>query len=159
MTSEDRLNELKNKLVALEIHLETSKKDAEKLEASVKDMHDRDVDRLEESLKDLYDSIKNIYEKINGQNTDVNSVIYQFKNIIKEFTELTIDVKEVKKTVSALNIDVGVCKADRENADIFKYIKNKPARAFTIFLIVGAVILLAILLNNPALILKTLGLV
>ena len=158
MASDDKLNELQNKLIALEIHFENSKKDTEKLEASVKDMHDKDVDRLEESLKDLYESIKNIYEKINGQHTDVSSVIYQFKNVIKEFTELTIDVKEVKKTVDSLNVDIGICKADRENADIFKYIKNKPARAFTIFLIVGAVILLAVLLNNPAFILKTLGL-
>ncbi len=157
MTSEDRLNELKNKLIALEIHLQNSKKDAEKFEASVKDMHDRDVDRLEESLKDIYDSIKNIYEKINGQNTDVNSVIFQFKSVIKEFTELTVDVKEIKKTVDTLNMDVGICKVDRENADIFKYIKNKPARAFTIFLIVGAAILTAVALNNPTVILKTFG--
>ena len=157
MTSEDRLNELKNKLIALEIHLQNSKKDAERLEASVKDMHDKDVDRLEESLKDLYNSIKNIYERINGQGTDVNSAIFQFKNVIKEFTELTIDVKEIKKTVDTLNIDVGICKADRENADIFKYIKNKPARAFTIFLIIGVALLLAVLFGNPSLILKTIG--
>ena len=158
MTSEDRLNELKSKIIALEIHLQNTKKDSEKLEDSLKEMHDKDVHRIEENIKDLYENIKDIYEKVNGQGTDVNSAIFQFKNVIKEFTELTIDVKEVKKTVDALNIDVSICKADRENADIFKYIKSKPARAFTIFLIVGAVILLAVFLNNPALILKTLGL-
>ena len=158
MSSEDKLNELKNKLIALEIHLQNSKKDAERLEASVKDMHDRDVDRLEESLKDLYDNIKNIYEKINGQNTDVNSVIYQFKSIIKEFTELTIEVKDLKKSIDTLTTHAAICDADRENSDIFKYIKNKPAKSFTIFLIIGVLFLLAILLKNPALLLKPLGL-
>jgi len=158
MILEDKLNELQNKFIALEIHLENTKKDSEKIEDSLKDLHNKDVHRLEENLKDIYTSIKNIYEKINTQNTDVNSVIYQFKNIIKEFTELAIDVKEIKKDVGELTTSVTICSLDREDSDIFKYIRNKPAKAVTIFLIIGAIFLVAVLLKNPIVVLKAVGL-
>lgn len=157
MTPEDRLNELKHKIISLEIHLQNTTKDSEKLEDSLKEAHDKDVHRIEGSIKDLYENIKDIYDKINGQRTDINSAVFQFKSVIKEFTELTIDVKEVKKITDTLNVDVGVCKVDRDNADILKFIKNKPARALTIFLIIGVMLLLAILFGNPSLILKPLG--
>ena len=158
MTSEDKLNELKNKLIALEIHLQNSRNDSEKLEDTLTAAHDKDIHRLEESLKDIYTSIKDIYEKTNTQNTDVNSVIYQFKNIIKEFTELAVDVKEVKKNVETLNTDIAVCEVDRENSDIFKYIRRNPAKSLAIFAIVGVLFLMAVLLKNPSIILKPMGL-
>lgn len=159
MTVEDKLNELSNKLIALEIHLQNSVKDSEKLEDSLIVMHDKDIHRLEERIKDLSASIKDIYERTTAQNTDVNSVIFQFKNIINEFTELAVDVKEVKKIVDSLNTDVAVCAEARENADIFKYIKRYPARSFGIFLIVGMLLLLAVVLKDPALIFKPFGVV
>ena len=158
MTAEDKLNELRNKLTALEIHLQNSVKDSEKLEDSLIAMHDKDVHRLEESLKDIYNTIKDIYEKTNVQNTDVNSVIFQFKNIIKEFTELAVDVKEVKKNVDTLNTSIAVCETARENADIFKYIRRNPAKSLAIFVIVGALLLMAVLLKNPSIVLKPMGL-
>ena len=159
MNQEEKLNELKNKLIALEIHLQNNVKDSEKLEDSLTAAHDKDIHRLEESLKDIYNSIKDIYEKTNIQHTDVNSVVYQFKNIIKEVTEVVVDVKEVSKNVDTLTTAVAVCAEARENADIFRYIKRYPAKSLGIFLIVGILLLLAVILKDPALILKPLGVV
>ena len=158
MTQEEKLNELKNKLIALEIHLENARKDSSKLEDSLTIAHDKDIKRLEETLKDIYTSIKDIYEKTNVYSADVNSVIYQFKNAIKEFTELSVDVTEIKKTISILTTDIAVCEAARENADILKYIRRHPTKALTIFIVVSGLLLLAIILKDPAIILKPLGL-
>ena len=121
-------------------------------------MHNKDIARIEENLRDLYSSIKHLYAQINGQQDDVTSVVYQFKSIIKEFTELAIEVKELRKNTDALLTHVALCDADRKNSDIIHYIRTNPTKSLAIFVVMGLVFLLAAFLNDPVLVLKALGL-
>ena len=87
--------ELSNKVSALEVHVTNNTSSIEKLEGSIRDL----------------------YEKLNTQNIDLHGVVFQFKNIIKEFTELSIDNKELNKKLDECVHNLEILKEDYTNKE------------------------------------------
>ena len=112
------------KIAALEVHVETIKKDIYRLESSISTI-DRELDTYK---------------------VDLQEAISQCKGIVSQVAEMSSEIKSINTGVTVAVGEVEACKKERKET-IWKFIKENPEKSVKITLLVSIIIFLISLKN------------
>ena len=112
------------KIAALEVHVETIKKDIYRLESTISTI-DRELDTYK---------------------VDLQEAISQCKGIVSQVAEMSSEIKSINTGVTVAVGEVEACKKERKET-IWKFIKENQEKSVKITLLVSIIIFLISLKN------------
>ena len=115
------------KIAALEVHVETIKKDIDRLESTISTI-DRELDTYK---------------------SDLQEAIAQCKGIVSQVAEMSSEIKSMNEVVTTTAVCVETCEKERKET-IWKFIKENPEKSVKITLLVSLIIFLISLKNFDA---------
>ena len=115
------------KIAALEVHVETIRKDIDRLESTISTI-DRELDTYK---------------------ADLQEAISQCKGIVSQVAEMSSEIKSMNEVVALTVVGVETCEKERKET-IWKFIKENPEKSVKITLLVSLIIFLISLKNFDA---------
>lgn len=115
------------KIAALEVHVETIKKDIDRLESTISTI-DRELDTYK---------------------ADLQEAISQCKGIVNQVAEMSSEIKSINEVITVAAVGVETCEKERKET-IWKFIKENPEKSVKITLLVSLIIFLISLKNFDA---------
>lgn len=112
------------KIAALEVHVDTIRKDIHRLETTISTI-DRELDTYK---------------------ADLQEAIAQCKGIVSQVAEMSSELKSINTEVTVAVVEVEACKKERKET-IWKFIKENPEKSVKITLLVSIIIFLVSLKN------------